>query len=87
VWDFGSAARHHRLYAPQIPERQSLAGMVGMRGAVSPKAGLFRRAAEEIRDILKAEGVAGLPLASISSSRRSCSRSRSSASRCATASR
>src|SRR5213083_1825247 len=62
VWDFGSAARHHRLYAPQIPERQSLAGMVGMRGAVSPKAGLFRRAAEEIRDILKAEGVAGLPL-------------------------
>ena len=39
VWDFGSAARHHRLYAPQIPARQSLAGMVGMRGAVSPKAG------------------------------------------------
>ena len=62
VWDFGSAARHHRLYAPQIPERQSLAGMVGMRGAVSPKAGLFRRAAEEIRDILQAEGVAGMPL-------------------------
>src|SRR5258706_198477 len=62
VWAFGSAARHHRLYAPQIPERQSLAGMVGMRGAVSPKAGLFRRAAEEIRDILKAEGGAGMPL-------------------------
>jgi Xaa-Pro dipeptidase len=33
-----------------------------MRGAVSPKAGLFRKAAEEIRDILKAEGVAGMPL-------------------------
>ncbi|HEY7647978.1 MAG TPA: Xaa-Pro peptidase family protein [Methylomirabilota bacterium] len=62
VWDFGSAARHHRLYAPWIPERQSLAGMVGMRGAVSPKAGLFRKAAQEIRDILKAEGVAGQPL-------------------------
>src|SRR3979490_2071036 len=41
VWDFVSAARHHRLYTPQIPARQSLAGMVGMRGAVSPKAGLF----------------------------------------------
>src|SRR5439155_1089279 len=54
--------RHHLDRPPQIPERQSLAGMVGMRGAVSPKAGLFRRAAEEIRDILKAEGVAGLPL-------------------------
>jgi Xaa-Pro aminopeptidase len=62
VWDFGSAARHHRLYAPWIPEKQSLAGMVGMRGAVSPKAGLFKHAAREIRDILKAEGVAGMPL-------------------------
>src|SRR2546422_3112758 len=62
VWDFGSAPRPHRLYPPQIPQRQSLAGMVGMRGAVSPKAGLFRRAAEEIRDILKTEGVTGLPL-------------------------
>src|SRR3989454_12695342 len=45
-WDFGSAARHHRLYAPWIPEKQSLAGMVGMRGAVSPKAGLFKQAAQ-----------------------------------------
>ncbi|MBI4610708.1 MAG: aminopeptidase P family protein, partial [Candidatus Rokubacteria bacterium] len=62
VWDFGSAARHHRLYAPWIPEKQSLAGMVGMRGAVSPKAGLFKRAAQEIQGILKAEGVAGMPL-------------------------
>ena len=62
VWDFGSAARHHRLYAPQIPAKQSLAGMVGMRGAVSPKAGLFKKAAVEIRDILKAEGVADMPL-------------------------
>lgn len=62
VWDFGSAARHHRLYAPWIPEKQSLAGMVGLRGAVAPKAGLFQRAAQEIKDILKAEGVAGMPL-------------------------
>jgi Xaa-Pro dipeptidase len=62
VWDFGSAARHHRLYAPWIPARQSLAGMVGMRGAVSPRVGLFRQAAEEIRAILQREGVAGQPL-------------------------
>jgi Xaa-Pro aminopeptidase len=62
VWDFGSAARHHRLYAPWIPDKQSLAGMVGMRGAVSPKAGLFTQAAREIRDILEAEGVADMPL-------------------------
>jgi Xaa-Pro aminopeptidase len=62
VWDFGSAARHHKLYAPWIPERQSLAGMVGMRGAVSPRAGLFEQAAREIQGILEAEGVAGMPL-------------------------
>src|SRR3989304_9644520 len=62
VWDFGSAARHHRLYAPWIPERQSLAGMVGMRGAVSPKAGLFAQGAREIKGTLAAEGVAGMPL-------------------------
>src|SRR6266581_2465287 len=62
VWDFGSAARHHKLYAPWIPERQSLAGMVGMRGAVSPKAGLFKQAAQEIKRILETEGVAKMPL-------------------------
>src|SRR5919201_737826 len=62
VWDFGSAARHHKLYAPWIPEKQSLAGLAGMRGAVSPKAGLFKKAAREIVDILKAEGVAKMPL-------------------------
>jgi Xaa-Pro aminopeptidase len=62
VWDFGSAARHHRLYAPWIPEKQSLAGMVGLRGAVSAKAGLFTQAAQEIKDILNAEGVGRMPL-------------------------
>jgi Xaa-Pro aminopeptidase len=62
VWDFGSAARHHRLSTPQLPPNQCLAGMVGMRGAVSPKAGLFEQAAREIKDILAREGVAGMPL-------------------------
>ena len=33
-----------------------------VRGAVSPRAGLFKQAAQEIKDILKAEGVAGMPL-------------------------
>src|SRR5215472_9900246 len=62
VWDFGSAARHHRLHAPCLDPRHSLAGMVGLRGAVSAKAGLFRQATQEIAGILKTEGVAGLPL-------------------------
>jgi Xaa-Pro aminopeptidase len=62
VWDFGSAARHHRLYTPWLPANQCLAGMVGMRGAVSAKAGLFEQAAREIKDILKREGVADMPV-------------------------
>src|SRR3989442_3743429 len=62
VWDFGSAARHHRLYAPWIPEKQSLAGMVGMRGAVSPQAGLVKPDAPEVKDNLDGDGVGRMRL-------------------------
>ena len=34
VWDFGSAARHHKLYAPWLPTNHCLAGNVGLRGAI-----------------------------------------------------
>ena len=62
VWDFGSAARHHRLYAPWLLPDHCRAGMVGMRGAVPPTAGLFEQAAREIKEILTREGVAGMPV-------------------------
>jgi Xaa-Pro dipeptidase len=62
VWDFGSAARHHRLYAPWLPKNHWLAGLTGLRGAVSPRVGLFEDAAKEIKDILTREGVADMPL-------------------------
>src|SRR5499427_1310684 len=62
VWDFGSAAKHHRLYAPWLHHDHCRAGLVGLRGAVSPRVGLFRRAAEEIKSILEAEGVADMPI-------------------------
>jgi len=62
VWDFGSAATHHRLHAPWLHNDHCRAGMLGLRGAVTPKAGLFRKAAEEIKSLLKAEGVADMPL-------------------------
>jgi Xaa-Pro dipeptidase len=62
IWDFGSAAKHHRLNCPWLRTENIHAGMVGLRGAVAPDAGLFRRAAREIRDILKAEGAADMPL-------------------------
>ena len=62
VWDFGSAARHHKLYAPWLPKNHCLAGNVGLRGAVSPRVGLFEDAAREIKGILQEEGVADMPL-------------------------
>ena len=62
VWDFGSAARHHKIYAPWLPKNHCLAGNVGLRGAINPRVGLFGEAAKEIKDILEQEGVADMPL-------------------------
>src|SRR5712664_4678004 len=42
VWDFGSAARHHRLYTPWLHEDHIRAGNPGMRGAIGPEVGLFK---------------------------------------------
>jgi Xaa-Pro dipeptidase len=62
VWDFGSAARHHQLHAPWIRPENSRAGMLGLRGAVAPDAGLITSAVAEIQSELTAAGVAGMPL-------------------------
>jgi Xaa-Pro aminopeptidase len=62
VWDFGSAAKHHRLYSPWIEPANSRAGMLGLRGAVAPDAGLIAAAVAEIQAILREHGVADLPL-------------------------
>ena len=62
IWDFGSAAKHHRLNCPWLRQENIHAGMVGLRGAVAPDAGLFRSAAREIAAILRAEGVADMPI-------------------------
>jgi Xaa-Pro aminopeptidase len=62
LWDFGSAAKHHRLYCPWLPPENVRGGMIGLRGAVAPEAGLFTGAAREIAEILRAEGVADMPV-------------------------
>jgi Xaa-Pro aminopeptidase len=62
VWDFGSAAKHHQLFCPWLPEGHARAGLVGLRGAIAPEAGLFERAAKEIASLMAEEGVAGMPL-------------------------
>ncbi|MBE1491554.1 M24 family metallopeptidase [Plantactinospora soyae] len=62
LWDFGSAARHHQLHAPWLRPENSRPGMLGLRGSVAPEAGLFERAAREIKGLLEEAGVADLPL-------------------------
>ena len=62
IWDFGSAAKHHRSNCPWLRTENIHAGMIGLRGAVAPDAGLFREAAREIARILRAEGAADMPL-------------------------
>jgi Xaa-Pro dipeptidase len=62
IWDFGSAARHHKLYAPWLHADHCRAGLLGLRGATGADLTLFKDAAKEIRSILQAEGVANMPL-------------------------
>jgi Xaa-Pro aminopeptidase len=62
IWDFGSAARHHKLYAPWLHTDHCRAGLLGLRGATGGDLTLFKEAAKEIKSILDAEGVGELPL-------------------------
>ena len=62
VWDFGSAARHHKLFAPWLEPDNCRAGMLGLRGAIAPRAGLFESAVKEIVGLLGDAGVLGQPV-------------------------
>ena len=44
LWDFGSAAVHHKLYTPWLKPENCKAGLVGMRGMVDPAFGLMEQA-------------------------------------------
>ncbi|HZC07984.1 MAG TPA: Xaa-Pro peptidase family protein [Ktedonobacterales bacterium] len=61
LWDFGSAARHHQLYAPWLGER-SRAGISTQRGAMSPESGRAEDVARKIRIELEERGLMGSPL-------------------------
>ncbi|MDE0057665.1 MAG: aminopeptidase P family N-terminal domain-containing protein, partial [Defluviicoccus sp.] len=62
VWDFGSAASHHRIHAPWLKGEHVHAGMLGLRGTVPPDAGLMTRAAEQIKSMLDEAGVGDMPI-------------------------
>jgi Xaa-Pro dipeptidase len=62
LWDFGSAARHHRLYSPWLDPANCHAGMLGMRGAIAPSAGLMVDAVRQIKALLEEAGVVDAPV-------------------------
>lgn len=62
IWDFGSAAKHHKLFAPWLDPERSRGGMLGLRGAIAPEAGLMKEAVATIKGILLEAGVADEPV-------------------------
>jgi Xaa-Pro aminopeptidase len=62
LWDFGSAAVHHRLYCPWLKPENCIASYSTMRGAAPPDAHLVERCIAEIKARLADAGVADEPV-------------------------
>jgi Xaa-Pro aminopeptidase len=59
LWDFGSAARHHQLYAPWLPAESFRAGVSPMRGAMPDETGVPDVLAANVKHELSEGGLAG----------------------------
>jgi len=62
MWDFGSAARHHKLYCPWLGDDRSRAGISTQRGAMSPESGRAEDVAKKIRIELEERGLLNEPI-------------------------
>ena len=62
LWDFGSAARHHQLYCPWLPESSWRAWVPPMRGAMSDETGIPDRLARIVFEELRERGVEREPI-------------------------
>jgi Xaa-Pro dipeptidase len=62
LWDFGSAAKHHQLYCDWLPPENCRAGMLGLRGAIAPEAGLMTSAVAEVKQLLAEQGLDSQPV-------------------------
>src|SRR4029079_18921568 len=62
LWDFGSAAKHHQLYAPWLPEASWRARVTSIRGAMPRETGVPDALAARIHRELADRGLAGEPL-------------------------
>ena len=57
LWDFGSAARHHQLYCPWLPESSWRAWVPPMRGAMPDATGVPDALATMILEELRERGL------------------------------
>jgi Xaa-Pro aminopeptidase len=64
LWDFGSAAKHHQLYAPWLPPESFRGGVSSMRGAMPMETGVPDAMAAEIAGVLRERGLEGEPVGS-----------------------
>jgi len=62
LWDFGSAAVHHRMYCPWLKPENCIASYTTMRGAAPPASGLTQKQVAEIKDRLNQAGVTNEPV-------------------------
>jgi Xaa-Pro aminopeptidase len=62
LWDFGSAARNHQLYAPWLPQSNWRAGVAPMRGALPRETGVPDMLAQRIREEMRERGLQDAPL-------------------------
>ena len=62
LWDFGSAARHHQLFAPWLPPENFRAGVTPMRGAMPVETGIPDKLATRIANELRERGLHDEPL-------------------------
>jgi Xaa-Pro aminopeptidase len=63
LWDFGSAAKHHQLYAPWLPEGHSRPDPTLLRGAIAPETGRAGAVAKKIYNELVEQGLQNDPVA------------------------
>jgi Xaa-Pro aminopeptidase len=62
LWDFGSAAVHHRMYCPWLKPENCIASYTTMRGAAPPASGLTAKQVSEIKDRLGQAGIHNEPI-------------------------
>ena len=72
LWDFGSAARHHQLYAEWLDEPHAAAGrgehygaragISTLRGAIAPGAGRAEDVAHKVAEVMADFGLTGQPV-------------------------